>query len=82
MHGCRQLVSWDVRLIPITSATPTVIYYSFFSIVFFKKQLDKRRKKHYNRTAVDKTEEGGDNVKSLCFLWKGLHMWYNVCYRI
>ena len=24
LHGCRQLVSWDVRLSPGTSATPTV----------------------------------------------------------
>ena len=24
LHGCRQLVSWDVRLSPVTSATPTV----------------------------------------------------------
>ncbi len=24
LHGCRQLVSWDVRLSPVTSATLTV----------------------------------------------------------
>ena len=25
LHGCRQLVSWDVRLSPLTSATPILI---------------------------------------------------------
>ena len=29
------------------------------------------------RTAVDKTEEGGDDVKSSCPLWPGLHTYYN-----
>ena len=28
-------------------------------------------------TAVDKTEEGGDDVKSSCPLWPGLHAYYN-----
>jgi len=28
-----------------------------------------------------KIEEGGDNVKSLCALWKRLHMWYNGSYN-
>ena len=32
---------------------------------------------HSNRTAVDKTEEGGDDVKSSCPLRSGLHTYYN-----
>ena len=32
---------------------------------------------HSNRTAVDKTEEGGDDVKSSCPLCLGLHTYYN-----
>ena len=37
----------------------------------------KRQQEHSNRTAVDKTEEGGDDVKSSCPLWPGLHTYYN-----
>ena len=29
------------------------------------------------QTAVDKTEEGGDDVKSSCPLYLGLHTYYN-----
>ena len=36
---------------------------------------------HSNRTAVDKTEEGGDDVKSSCPLCSGLHTCYNGRYR-
>ena len=32
---------------------------------------------HSGRTAVDKTEEGGDDVKSSCPLYSGLHTYYN-----
>ena len=32
-------------------------------------------------TAVDKTEEGGDDVKSSCPLYPGLHTCYNGPYR-
>ena len=32
---------------------------------------------HSSRTAVDKTEEGGDDVKSSCPLHFGLHTYYN-----
>ena len=32
---------------------------------------------HSRRTAVDKTEEGGDDVKSSCPLHSGLHTYYN-----
>ena len=34
-------------------------------------------KEHSGRTAVDKTEEGGDDVKSSCPLRSGLHTYYN-----
>ena len=63
LHGCRQLVSWDVRLSPATSATPTV--YCHHSVG------------HFYWTAVNKTEEGGDDVKSSCPLCLGLHTYYN-----
>ena len=32
---------------------------------------------HSNKTAVDKTEEGGDDVKSSCPLCPGLRTYYN-----
>ena len=32
---------------------------------------------HSSETAVDKTEEGGDDVKSSCPLCPGLHTYYN-----
>jgi hypothetical protein len=32
---------------------------------------------HSGETAVDKTEEGGDDVKSSCPLCPGLHTYYN-----
>ncbi len=32
---------------------------------------------HSGETAVDKTEEGGDDVKSSCPLHSGLHTYYN-----
>ena len=34
-------------------------------------------KEHSGQTAVDKTEEGGDDVKSSCPLRSGLHTYYN-----
>ena len=34
-------------------------------------------KEHNSRTAVDETEEGGDDVKSSCPLRSGLHTYYN-----
>ena len=33
------------------------------------------------QTAGDKPEEGGDDVKSSCPLWPGLHTYYNGCYN-
>ena len=36
---------------------------------------------HSSETAVDKTEEGGDDVKSSCPLCPGLHTYYNGRYR-
>ena len=33
-------------------------------------------------TAGDKPEEGGDDVKSSCPLWPGLHTYYNGCYSV
>ena len=32
---------------------------------------------HSSKTAGDKPEEGGDDVKSSCPLWPGLHTYYN-----
>ena len=36
---------------------------------------------HSSKTAVDKTEEGGDDVKSSCPLCPGLHTYYNGRYK-
>ena len=33
------------------------------------------------QTAGDKPEEGGDDVKSSCPLWPGLHTYYNGAYK-
>ena len=63
VHGCRQLVSWDVGLSPATSATPVVSCHHLVG--------------HSNETAGDKSEEGGDDVKSSCPLCSGLHTYYN-----
>ena len=63
VHGCRQLVSWDVGLSPATSATP--VFSCQHSVG------------HSRETAVDNTEEGGDDVKSSCLLHLGLHTCYN-----
>ncbi len=63
VHGCRQLVSWDVGLSPATSATLTVSCHHSVG--------------HSGRTAVDNTEEGEDDVKSSCLLRLGLHTCYN-----
>ena len=63
VHGCRQLVSWDVGLSPATSAT--LIFSCHHSVG------------HSKKTAVDNTEEGGDDVKSSCLLRLGLHTCYN-----
>ena len=58
VHGCRQLVLWNVGLSPATSAT---LVFSCFS----------------RKTAGDKPEEGGDDVKSACPFCPGLHTCYN-----
>ena len=63
VHGCRQLVSWDVGLSPATSATH----------VFSCQHLVG----HSRKTAGDKPEEGVDDVKSSCPLHPGLHTYYN-----
>ena len=34
-----------------------------------------------NRTAGDNSDEGGDDVKSSCPLWPGLHTYYNGVYN-
>ena len=67
LHGCRQLVSWDVGLSPATSATLT---FSCHHLVG-----------HSERTASDKLEEGGDDVKSSWPLRVGLHTCYNGIYN-
>lgn len=36
---------------------------------------------YFKGIAVDEVEEGGDDVKLLCFLCSGLYMCYNGCYR-
>ena len=61
LHGCRQLVSWDVGLSPATSATLV------FSCLY----------RNSRKTAGYKPEEGGDDVKSACPLHPGLHTCYN-----
>jgi hypothetical protein len=40
-------------------------------------QLPSGKAGHSGETAVDKTEEGGDDVKSSCPLCPGLHTYYN-----
>ena len=67
LHGCRQLVSGDVGLSPATSATLT---FSCHHLVG-----------HSERTASDKLEEGGDDVKSSWPLRVGLHTCYNGTYN-
>ena len=63
VHGCRQLVSWDVGLSPATSAT--LVFICHHLVGYFKE------------TAGDKPEEGEDDVKSACPLRSGLHTCYN-----
>ncbi len=63
LHGCRQLVSWDVGLSPATSAT---LAFSCHHLVG-----------HSRGTVGDKPEEGGDDVKSSWPLRVGLHTCYN-----
>ncbi len=67
LHGCRQLVSRDVGLSPATSATLVVNCHHLVG--------------HFNETAGDKPEEGGDDVKSSWPLWVGLHTSYNGRYK-
>ena len=67
LHGCRQLVSCDVGLSPATSATLTFSCYHLVG--------------HSKRTASDKLEEGGDDVKSSWPLRVGLHTCYNGTYN-
>ena len=40
-------------------------------------QLPARRGGDSGETAADNAEEGGDDVKSSCPLWPGLHTYYN-----
>ena len=67
LHGCRQLVSWDVGLSPLTSAT--LIPSCHHSVG------------HSMETAGVKPEEGGDDVKSSWPLYPGRHTCYNGWYR-
>ena len=67
VHGCRQLVSWDVGLSPATSATLIVSCYHLVE--------------HSSETARVNREEGGDDVKSSCPLCLGLHTCYNGKYK-
>ena len=70
VHGCRQLVSWDVGLSPATSATLVVSWIYWYTDIFLSSD-----------TAGDKPEEGGDDVKSSCPLCSGLHTCYNGRYN-
>ncbi len=67
LHGCRQLVSWDVGLSPATSATPTLSCHHLVG--------------HSKGTAGVKPEEGEDDVKSSWPLYPGLHTCYNGLYK-
>ena len=67
VHGCRQLVSWDVGLSPATSATLITSCQHWVG--------------HSSETAGDKPEEGGDDVKSSCPLRLGLQACYNGWYN-
>ena len=67
VHGCRQLVSWDVGLSPATSATLVSCYQYWVRDSW--------------ETAGDKPEEGGDDVKSSCPLRLGLQACYNGRYN-
>ncbi len=67
LHGCRQLVSWDVGLSPATSATLVLCCHPV--------------REHSQETASDKLEEGGDDVKSSWPLCPGLHTCYNGRYK-
>ena len=67
VHGCRQLVSWDVGLSPATSATLVACY--------------QHQVGDSCETAGDKPEEGGDDVKSSCPLRLGLQACYNGRYN-
>ena len=67
VHGCRQLVSWDVGLSPATSAT---LVHGCHHLVG-----------HSMETAGVKPEEGGDDVKSSWPLCPGLHTCYNGRYK-
>ena len=44
-------------------------------------QLLTGKAENFGETASDKLEEGGDDVKSSCPLWAGLHMCYNGSYN-
>ncbi len=67
LHGCRQLVSWDVGLSPATSATLVLCCHA--------------ERRNSQVTASDKLEEGGDDVKSSWPLCPGLHTCYNGRYN-
>ncbi len=67
LHGCRQLVSWDVGLSPATSATLVLCWHA--------------ARRNSQETASDKLEEGGDDVKSSWPLCPGPHTCYNGRYK-
>ncbi len=86
VHGCRQLVSWDVGLSPATSAT--LVFSCFNKLCSSKfKNFSKpvipdltfkfSKEKETKKTAGDKPEEGEDDVKSACPLCPGRHTCYN-----
>ena len=90
VHGCRQLVSWDVGLSPATSAT-LVFSCRLCNVDVWNNTgtslkiqyawgyynvFEKILRTSFKKTADDKLEEGEGNVKSVCPLCPGLHTCY------
>ena len=71
LHGCRQLVSWDVGLSPRTSATPAPSY----------QRTPAGVPGTLGGLPAFKSEEGGDDVKSSWPLCPGLHTCYSARYK-
>ena len=76
VHGCRQLVSWDVGLSPATSATLVVSWFTKYGLKTRETKF-KNCTSQTTKTAGPKPEEGEDDVKSACPLRPGLHTCYN-----
>jgi hypothetical protein len=75
LHDCRQFVSWDVWLIPLTDGT---LNFNYLLIIYIKIFICI---KSFKVTDNYKLEEGENEVKSMWPLWIGLHMCYNENYK-